>query len=88
MFALFDLVSSFRQITEGKDASPLTVFCAPTDLYEWLVTPLGSSASSGWFTKVINEDTKGLEQVTAYLDDVLVFDSDSTAHVKTIRTFF
>lgn len=37
---------------------------------------------------VINEDVKGLEQVTAYLDDVLVFDSDSTAHVKTIRTFF
>ena len=38
--------------------------------------------------KVINEVIKGLEQVTAYLDDVIVFDSDPTAQVKTMRTLF
>ena len=50
--------------------------------------PQGSSASPGWFVKVIKEVIKGLEQVTAYLDDVIVFDSDPTAHVKTIRSLF
>ena len=49
------------------------------------VMPQGSSASPGWFVKVINEVTKGLEQVAAYLDDVIVFDSDPWTHVKTIR---
>ena len=50
--------------------------------------PHGSSASPGWFVKVINEVIKGLEQGAAYLHDVIVFDSDPTAHVKTMRTLF
>ena len=50
--------------------------------------PRGSSASPGWFAKVVSEVTKGLEQVAAYLDDVIVFDSDPSAHVKTIRALF
>ena len=38
--------------------------------------PQGISSSSGWFVKVINEVIKGLKQVVAYLDNVIVFDSD------------
>ena len=83
MFSLFDLVSSFHQITAHKDTVPLTAFCTCTALYEWLFMPQGSSAPPGWFVKVINEVIKGLGQVAAYLDDVIVFDSDLTAHVET-----
>ena len=50
--------------------------------------PQGSSASSGWFVEIINEVIKGLAQVAAYLDDVIVVDSDPTAHVKTMRALF
>ena len=77
--SLFDLICSFHQITAHKDIIHLTVFCTPTGLYQWLVLPRGSSASPGWFVRVINEVAKGLEQVAAYLDDVIVFDSDPTA---------
>ena len=42
----------------------------------------------GWFVKVINEVIKGLEQVEAYLDDVIVLDSNPTARVKTKRALF
>ena len=52
---LFDLVSSFHEITALKDTVPLTAFCTPTGLYGWLVMPQGSSASPGWFFKVIHE---------------------------------
>ena len=38
--------------------------------------PQDSSALPGWFVKVINEVIKGLKQVVAYLDNVIVFDSD------------
>ena len=34
VFYLFDLVSSFHQITAHKDTVPLTAFCTPTGLYE------------------------------------------------------
>ena len=37
---------------------------------------------------MIDEVIKGLAQVAAYLEDVIVFDSDPTAHVKTIRALF
>ena len=84
VFSLFDLltVSSFQQITAHKDTVPLTPFFTPTGLHECLVMPQGSSASPGWFVKVISEAAKGLKQVAAYLDDVIVFDSDPSTHVK------
>ena len=50
--------------------------------------PHGSNAWPGWFVKVTNEVVKGLEQMAAYLDDVIVFDSDPTAHVKTTWALF
>ena len=84
MFSLFDLASSFYQITAHNDTVPLTALCTPTGLYERLVMPQGSSASPGWFGKVVNEVVQGLEQVTAYVDDVSVFDSDPTAHANTM----
>ena len=49
--------------------------------------PQGSSASPGWFVKVINELIKDLKQVAAYLD-VIVFDSDPIAHIQTIISQF
>ena len=83
MFSLFDLVSSFHPNTAHKDTVPLTAFCTCTALYEWLFMPQGSSASPGWFVKVVNEVIRGLGQVAAYLDDDIVFYFDLTAHVET-----
>ena len=88
VFSLFDLVCSFHKIIAHKDTVPLTACCTPTGLYEWLVMPQGNSASPGWFVIVINEVIKGLEQVTVYFDDVIIFDSDPTAYVNTMRTLF
>ena len=88
VFSLFDLVSSFHKITAHKDTVPLAAFCTPTGLYEWLVLPQGSSDSPGWCVKVINEVIKDLKQVAAYLDDVIVFDSDPVAHVRMITSLF
>ena len=85
VFSLFDLVSSFHQITAHKDTVPLTAFFTHTGVYKWLGMPQDSSASPDWFVKVINHVIKGLAQVAAYLDDVIAFDSDPTVHVDTIQ---
>ena len=37
---------------------------------------------------MINEVMKGLKQVAAYLDDVIVLASDLIAHIRTIRSLF
>ena len=66
----------------------MTAFCRPDRLFEWLVMPQGSGASPGWFVTVINEVIKGLECISAYLDDTIVFDPDPTDHVANIRALF
>ena len=45
--------------------------------------PQRRSAAPRWFVKMINEVIKGLANVAAYLDDVIVLDSDPSAHVLT-----
>ena len=88
VFPSFDLVSSFHQRTAHNDTVPLTAFCTPIGLYEWLVMPPGGSASAGWLVKVNNEVIMDLKEVAAYLNDVIVFDSDAVAHVRTILSLF
>ena len=61
VFSLFDLVLSVHQIKAHKDTVPLTAFCTPTGVYEWLVMPQGSCPSPGWFVKVINGGDLGLK---------------------------
>ena len=82
-FSPFDQFFSFDPITVHDDIGPLTAFCTRKGLYVCLSMAQGSSASPGWFVKVTNEVIKGLEQVVANLDDVIVFGSDPPAHVKT-----
>lgn len=82
VFYLFNPVSSFHSVTVHKEIVPLTVFCTPTALYEWLVVPQSiNSPSPGWFIK-------GLEHVAVYLDSVIVFVSSPTADAETIRSLF
>ena len=50
--------------------------------------PQCSSASPAWFARVINDVIKDLKQVAAYLDDVIVSDSDQIALFQTIRSLF
>ena len=89
ILSLFDLVSSFHQVTIDKDTTPLTASCTPTRLLEWLVVPQGSSAAPGWFVKVVDEVAKDLERVAAYLDDVNRLRAPTpTAGVNNIRALF
>ncbi|CAB1098634.1 unnamed protein product [Ectocarpus sp. CCAP 1310/34] len=87
VFSIFDLNSTFHQITVEEDTVQLTAFCTPTQLFEWLRMPRGSSVALSWFTMVINEVVTGLDHVLAYLDDVIVFDADPVHHVANIRLF-
>lgn len=88
IFSLFDFTSSFHQIINDKDTVPLTAFCTPTRLLEWLVMPQGASQSPRWFMRVINEVIDNLKRVLAYLDDVIVYDTDPASHIANLRLFF
>ncbi|CAB1119757.1 unnamed protein product [Ectocarpus sp. CCAP 1310/34] len=88
VFSIFDLNSAFHQIESDEDTVPLTAFCTPTQLFEWLRMPQGANASPSWFVKVINRVVHGLERVLAYLDDVICFDEEPLGHVLNLIEFF
>lgn len=85
VISLLALVSSFHQTTAYKDTVPLVKVFTPAGLYKWLVLPQSSRASPEPVRQGDRRGIKGLKQVATYLDDVIVFDSDPTARVKTIR---
>ncbi|CAB1115322.1 unnamed protein product [Ectocarpus sp. CCAP 1310/34] len=88
VFSIFDLNSAFHQIVCDEDTVPLTAFCTPTHLFEWLRMPQGANASPPWFVKVINRVVHGLERVLADLDDVICFDEEPLGHVLNMIEFF
>ncbi|CAB1110148.1 unnamed protein product [Ectocarpus sp. CCAP 1310/34] len=88
VFSIFDLNSAFHQIVCDEDTVPLTAFCTPTQLFEWLRMPQGANASPSWFVKVINRVVHGLERVLAYLDDDICFDEEPLGHVLNLIEFF
>ncbi|CAB1107221.1 unnamed protein product [Ectocarpus sp. CCAP 1310/34] len=51
IYSLFDMKSSFHQITVHRDTTPLTAFVTSSGVFEWLKMPQGSSAAPGFFCK-------------------------------------
>lgn len=48
--------------------------------------PQRGAAAPGWFCKVVNKVIKSLDNVAFYLEDLIVFDADPSAHVAAIRS--
>ena len=88
VFSVFDLFSGFTQLTIHPDIIPLTAFCTPTGLYEWLRMPQGAAGAPVWFVSAMRLVTTGLDNVRMYLDDAIGSDDCPINHVSTLATFF
>ena len=88
VFSVFDLFSGFTQLTIHPDTIPLTAFCTPNGLYEWLRMPQGASGAPAWFVSVMRLITAGLDNIRMYLDGAIGSDDSPIHHVATLATFF
>ena len=88
VFSVFDLFSGFTQLTIHPDTIPLTAFCTPNGLYEWLRMPQGDAGAPAWFVSVMRLVTAGLDSIRMYLDDAIGSDDSPIHHVATLATFF
>ena len=88
VFSVFDLFSGFTQLTIHPDTIPLTAFCTPNGLYEWLRMPHGAAGAPAWFVLVMRLVTAGLDIIRMYLDDAISSDDCPTHHVATLAAFF
>ena len=88
VFSVVDLFSGFTQLTIHLDTIPLTGFCTPNGLYEWLRMPQGAAGAPGWFVSVTRLVTAGLDNIRMYLDDAIGWDGCPLHHVATLVIFF
>ena len=88
VFSVFDLFSGFTQLTIHPETIPLTAFCPPNGLYEWLRMPQGAAGAPAWFVSVIRLVTSNLDNLRMYLDDAIGTNDSPTTHVATLATFF
>ena len=88
VFSVFDLSSGFTQLTIRPDTIPLTAFCTPNRLYEWLRMPQGASGVPVWLVSVMRLVTAGLDNTRMYLDVAIGSDDWYIHHVATLATFF
>ena len=88
IFSVFDLFSGSTQLTIHPDTLPLTAFCTPNGLYEWLRMPHGAAGAPAWFVSAMRLVTAGLDNIRMYLDDAISSDDSPIHHVATLATFF
>ena len=88
VFPVFDRFSGFTQLIIHSDTIPLTAFCTPNGLYEWLRMPQGAAGAPAWFVSVMRLVTDGLGNIRMYIDDAIGSDDSPMAHVATLATFF
>ena len=83
------MIAAFHKIHIAKDQEWLTSFHTCFGLFEWLVTLFGLANASSTFQRYVNWVLRDFldEFVSAYLDDILIFSSDSLRdHQKKIST--
>ena len=88
VFSVIDLLSGFTQLTIHPDTIPLTAFCTPNGLYEWLRMSQGAAGAPTWFVSVMRLVTAGLDNIRMYLDDAIGSDDCPLHHVTTLAAFF
>ena len=88
VFSVFDLFSGFTQLTIHPDTIPLTAFCTPNGLYEWLRMPQGAAGAPAWFVSVMRLAMTDLDNIRMYFDDLIGSDDCPLHHVATLAIFF
>ncbi|UYV82874.1 K02A2.6-like, partial [Cordylochernes scorpioides] len=80
-----DANSGFHQIPLSPDCQHLTTFITPFGRYKYCRMPFGISLAPEYFQKVMSIILQGMDGVMCYLDDILIFASDSKTHDRILR---
>ncbi|XP_062710511.1 uncharacterized protein K02A2.6-like isoform X1 [Aedes albopictus] len=76
VFCSLDLAGAYSQLLLSKRSKKFMVINTIKGLYVYNRLPQGASSSAAIFQKVMDQVLKGLENVSCYLDDVLIAGKD------------
>ena len=84
-----DLSRGYWQVPLDDQSVPVSAFVTPFGHFQWRYMPFGLRNAPATFQRLIWKVLSGLEEFTgAYLDDIIIFSSSWSEHLKHLRLVF
>ena len=87
VFTKLDALKGYHQCPLDEDSQLLTTFITPFGRFKYLRAPYGISSISEHYNRRMDEAFSGLTGYRRVVDDILIYDSDSTLHAEHVRQF-
>ena len=85
VFSKLDMRSAYHQVVLDASSRHLTAFVTPDGVFQYCRMSFGLASAAAVFQRVIEEVLHGLEGISVYQDDVLVFGESSAEHNNRLR---
>ena len=87
-FTSLDCTSGYWQIQVSERAKKLIAFTTSQGLFTFNHMPFGLCNAGATFQRVIEKIIQGVENSTAYIDDLLTYSSEFDLHLQHLRILF
>lgn len=83
-----DLLKGYWQVPLTARASDISAFVTPDDFMQYSVMAFGMRNAPSTFQRLINIVLAGVSNCNAYLDDLVIYSTDWSEHISTLREVF